>query len=122
MCFSVCKNRKPTARIAKKDIQVWKLLDDRNSPSNNVLKVRQENKKTRCESYRKGYVYTEEAKFQLTLGSGTAFEKRWEGNEGFHSYVSKPMGGNIREFRIPKGTKYYVNDIHYFSKSIQRIS
>ncbi len=103
MCFHNIKV-KEKAKVAKKDIKVYKWLQSHwdNSLRSPIQSTRWEVKK---------------------LGKARLLSEVRRGmvDSGFHSYKSKrhainiPYAGDLYSFIIPKGSKYYVNKTQYVS-------
>lgn len=128
MCFMILEKKQPVVKVAKRNIYCYKILQSDATAfyRNLIVRVNKRKIKTEKQSYQIGFIYTEEAKLQLKWNKN---RDRWDGNKGFHSYVSEKIANSaagwnshLFKFMIPKGTKYYKNNKHYFSQSIQRIS
>lgn len=120
MCFEkdIKSNKKPRPRIAEKDITVWKII--KKSGYGLYYKLNIDGKK---EKWTPGFHYWESTPFKsgYVWGGGFNFKLAING-DAFHSFIVRPIytevNREIVEMIIPKGAKYYKNDIHYVSSEI----
>lgn len=107
MCYIT--NRKEKAKIAEKDLVVYKILDGKH------------NSKIYNHSYKKG-VLQPRIKMKKEKLMDPLFNYPFrEINKGYHFYVKDPLSNysfynlkklpdtRIKKFLIPKGTRYFIN-------------
>ena len=111
MCFDL--NGQTKAKIARKDITVYKAIDEKGWGWLYELKI---NGKT--EKWKKGYWYTETHFPKKT-------ESRYIEKNAFHSLILKSSAKcyqfdncKLVEMVIPKGAYYYKNKTEYCSSDI----
>ena len=107
MCFIVspCNTK---VKIAEKDIICWKIMFP--NPDGHYISA------VRCKTYTKHERYN--IKFRIKNMNREPFS---EINIGFHSFKKKQYHSKwaaLVKCIIPKGTRYFENDIHFVSESI----